>query len=226
MTNLVEVNTQFNLGRSLLHMVYNLSNFMIAGPLTPLVLTYWASGKFMVFNAAHLPGASTMTYYISQVVIYLCFVGATVLLILNRQNEYKPHLKFDLFPYVLAIGNMVIRSLIIGIRYGTMTTKEYHDYETKDMLGDDIKKSLLISTWINCDPEFFDAEVVKSMHGNVIVEKFFDFFTISSVQKTVKRKLTEQDYYEGKDWDLFESAHDVRTRDREAGAILTLIKEG
>jgi len=118
---------KFNFRRFLIHAFYNFSFHALWGPLTGPV-SWVFSGKYLAANAAHLPRASFL--FIMPCVLYVNFVAATTFLVLNRMNETESHQLFDLTPYCLYVVAVCIRVTIMGIRYGTITSKEYHSLHT------------------------------------------------------------------------------------------------
>jgi len=118
---------KFNARRFLIHMFYNFSSHVIWGPLTGLVAWVFSS-KYLAANAAHLPRCGFL--FIGPFMMYVNFVAATVFLVLNRRNETDSGQFFDLAPYVFYLVSVIIRVTIIGIRYATVTNKEYNSLHT------------------------------------------------------------------------------------------------
>jgi len=123
---LTDVSTEFSLYRFSVHALYNMSSFMIFGPFTGLI-AWLLSGRKLATNAMHLPTFdSRIMLYMMPNMMYANAVVAGYTLMVNRRTETEPHMMLDSFPFMLYFVCVFIRIMIIGIRYGTITNKEYN----------------------------------------------------------------------------------------------------
>jgi len=102
--------------------------------------------------------------------VFMIAIPAVYFMVMNRRNETEAHMMLDIFPLMLFVMAVFIRCAIIGIRYGTITNKEYDVYYEKIMTPEEVSNTLVVKQWLQVTPDALMDEIDKSLTRNTIVE--------------------------------------------------------
>lgn len=208
------------------HVIY----FCILGPFTILFMACfergWVLGKNMGFWPAG--GMSLMGLFIFQIVAWGMFVFPMCFLIYRASNmpdecvnyaeydkdeeEYiskeicptwrKLHIgDFDIVTLLFVGLQILIRCLVISMKYGTISENLFKHTRTNTFDGPELLSHLTSFGWTMISPKSLMYEIAQTLKRMDIEPKFFTFSCFNNIGNEQFRKLTDSDFYETIDLD-------------------------
>ena len=130
----------------------------------------------------------------------------------------------DAYPLILMSSLMVLRCVIIAVRYATTHTIILDDMHNGQMSAQSYKERLLSLSWITMAPDTILNEIEMGMIRVGANDKFFKFKTLTPLYPTMFGKLTDPNYWDDEIWSQPSMVKKERKELKELGKSMRIFK--
>jgi hypothetical protein len=180
--------------------------FMMIGPMVPLMMVIFEKNFILAKNMVFFPTKELLFLYLAQMFMWILWIVPVALLI----NEFATTDKtlrelndgdFDLIALMFTAVQIMIRSLVVAMKYGTLSEQNMRLTTTQQMGKRELFSSLTSTGWLKIAPNTLMSEIGETLVRMDTEPKFFTFHAFNDIGKETYNKLTDSEFTQKLDLD-------------------------